>query len=136
VKLLLDTHIWLWWMLEPKKLPAQARDLIADRKNHISFSAASIWEIAIKYRLGKLKLPMPPGTYVPARLAAQHFEVLPINAVHASEVALLPDYHQDPFDRLLVVQAQLEGMTLLTADQELKPYMVNKIIVSDKRRRS
>ena len=136
MKLLLDTHIWLWWVGGFPELSKQARDLISDRKNHIALSSASVWEIAIKYRLGKLTLPMPPGAYVSARLAAQHFEVLPINATHSAEVASLPDHHQDPFDRLLIAQAQIEGMTLLTADRELQPYAVNKIIVNGKRRRS
>jgi PIN domain nuclease of toxin-antitoxin system len=133
MKLLLDTHIWLWWTGGLTALPKQAHDLIADKKNHILFSAASAWEIAIKYRLGKLTLPMPPGAYVSSRLASQHFEVLSINATHAAEVASLPDHHRDPFDRLLVAQAQIEGATLLTADRALKPYAVHKIILSDKR---
>ena len=135
MNVLLDTHIWLLWVAGLKALPKQAHDLISDRKNHIALSAASVWEIAIKYRLGRLTLPMPPGAYVSTRLASQHFEMLPITAMHAAEVASLPDHHQDPFDRLLVAQAQVEGMTLLTADRGLKPYTVNKIIVAGKPRR-
>jgi PIN domain nuclease of toxin-antitoxin system len=129
MNLLLDTHIWLWWTSGSKALPKKARYLIADKQNRITFSAASVWEIAIKYRLGKLTLPMPPGAYVSARLAMQHFEILPINTMHAAEVASLLDHHRDPFDRLLIAQAQIEGMTLLTADRALEPYTVSKIIV-------
>jgi PIN domain nuclease of toxin-antitoxin system len=133
VRLLLDTHIWLWWVLEPGKISQKAHDVIADKQNQILFSAAGVWEIAIKYRLGKLKLPMPPSAYVPTRLAAQRFELLPINAAHAAEVASLPDHHRDPFDRLLIAQAQIEGLTLLTADRAIKPYAVNKILVEEQR---
>jgi PIN domain nuclease of toxin-antitoxin system len=75
-------------------------------------------------------LPMPPATYVPTRLAQQHFDILQVTLAHALEVGSLPDHHRDPFDRLLVAQAQIEGFTLLTADQALVPYAVNKLVVS------
>jgi prevent-host-death family protein len=90
-------------------------------------SAASAWEIAIKVGLGKLKLPEPPARYVPARLAEQGMDALPIDHGHALRVAELPDHHADPFDRLLVAQAQLERMTLMTADPQLLAYEVDTL---------
>jgi PIN domain nuclease of toxin-antitoxin system len=129
VTLLLDTHLWLWWTDASERLPKEAFQLIADPKNRICFSVVSSWEIAVKYRLGKLRLSMPPATYVPTRLAQQGFETLAISSAHALETGSLPDYHRDPFDRLLVAQAQVEGMTLLTADRALEPYAVRKILV-------
>ena len=118
MKLLLDTHLILWWLMDSPSLSAAARALISDPANTIFISAVSLWEIWLKESLGKLRLP-------PAfdeSLAAQSFESLPLTAAQARRVALLPWHHRDPFDRMLVAQAQAEGLTLLTADPALGPY--------------
>jgi PIN domain nuclease of toxin-antitoxin system len=127
VTILLDTQVWLWWTMASTHLKKRAHDVISDGSNRIVFSAASAWEIAIKYHLGKLQLPMPPSTYIASRLRRQGFEVLNVEVAHAAAVANLPDHNRDPFDRLLVAQAQLEGMTLMTADRALARYSVARM---------
>jgi PIN domain nuclease of toxin-antitoxin system len=124
-KLLLDTHIWLWWFLEPNRLSSQAVRLMEDTDTTLFLSAASSWEIAIKYALKKLRLPEPPGRYIPTRLERGAVTPLPIEHAHALRVAELPHHHRDPFDRLLIAQAQLEGATLATADPRFLLYEVD-----------
>lgn len=124
MKLLLDTHCWLWSLAEPERLSPEARRLLVSRRNTVYLSAASAWEVAIKYALGKLSLPEPPSTYVPSRMAAQGLEPLPISHSHALQVASLPMHHRDPFDRLLVAQALVERLTILTADPSFGLYSV------------
>lgn len=127
MRILLDTECWLWSLAEPDRLNKRAQSLIADRENSLYLSAASSWEIATKYRLGKLPLPEPPERYVPSRMQAQGIESLAIEHAHALRVAALPLHHRDPFDRLLVAQAQVEGLALLTADPLLRKYKVRLI---------
>lgn len=122
MRALLDTHVWLWSLTEPNRLNAGARALFTDPGNELLLSAASAWEIAIKFSLGKLPLPEPPAQYVASRMAAQRITPLPISHAHALAVASLPPHHSDPFDRLLVAQSQIEGCHLVTADPRLKPY--------------
>ncbi len=88
------------------------------------FSAVSAWEISIKYALGKLPLPVPPSTYIAARLARRGFDVLSVSIAYGTAVAELPRHHRGPFDRLLVAQAAVEGMTLVSSDPALLPYNV------------
>ena len=125
--ILVDTHPWLWALSSPERLSGRAREILEDPRNRIYLSAASSWEIAIKFALGKLELPEPPSRYVPSRLAAMGMTPLPIEHAHALHAGSLPLHHRDPFDRLLVAQAILEKLTLLTADPELKPYRVRTI---------
>lgn len=127
MKLLLDTHCWLWWFADDPRLGARARELIGDGENEVFLSAASSWEIAIKTSLEKLKLPEPPAQYVPSRLAAQGMQGLPIEHVHALEVASLPQHHHDPFDRMIIAQALIEGMAVVTADEKIAVYGVEAI---------
>jgi PIN domain nuclease of toxin-antitoxin system len=122
VKLLLDTQAWLWMLADPDRLARRARRMIERSDNELYFSAASAWEIAIKWELGKLKLPADPAEYVPSRMAQSGVIPLPIKHAHALQVARLPKHHRDPFDRLLVAQALLEDMVLLTADQHFDAY--------------
>lgn len=124
MRLLLDTHVWLWMVSAPERIREQARRALADRDNVVLLSAASAWEIAIKYRLGKLPLPEDPATFIPARLARDRVTPLPVSIEHALHVATLADHHSDPFDRLLVVQAQLEGLLLVTVDAQFDAYDV------------
>ncbi len=127
MKLLIDTQCWLWWFLSPDRLSRDARDVIAAARDPLYLSAASSWEIAIKSALGKLELPEPPARYVPSRLSEQGMRSLPIEHIHALRTADLPALHTDPFDRLLVAQAQVERMTLLTADPQIIAYDVETL---------
>ncbi len=127
MKALLDTHTFLWWNLDDPQLSDTAREFISDGRNEIFLSAASVWEIAIKYGQGRLELPDKPEQYIAQRLARHRFSSLPIQLSHAAQVYRLPDIHKDPFDRLLVVQSQLEELPLLTADSQIARYDVNII---------
>ena len=127
MKLLLDTHTFLWWNLDAPQLSEHVRQLIGDGRNEIFFSAASAWEIAIKYAKSRLDLPEPPDSYVPNRLALHQFTPLPIQLSHALHVYTLPTYHNDPFDRLLVAQSQMESLPLLSSDAEIGRYAVELI---------
>ena len=125
MQILLDTHVWLWTLAAPERLRTSAREALADRENTLFLSAASAWEIAIKYALGKLPLPEPPALFIPPRLLRDNVRPLPIALQHALHVASLPPHHRDPFDRLLIAQAQLEELTLFTADPALEAYDVD-----------
>ena len=127
MKILLDTHVWLWLQTAPERLSEEALDRLSDAGNDLFLSAASGWEIAIKHALGKLPLPEPPISYVPSRLASSGVAALPVEMRHALRVADLPDHHRDPFDRLLVAQAQLKGLQLMTADPQLSRYDVDTL---------
>jgi PIN domain nuclease of toxin-antitoxin system len=124
---LLDTHVWLWLQTTPEQLRDDVVGLLADRANTLLLSAASSWEMAIKYRLGKLPLPEPPADYVPERMRLTGVTPLPVEHAHALRVADLPQHHTDPFDRLLVAQAQLLGVPIVTADPQLDAYEVEII---------
>jgi PIN domain nuclease of toxin-antitoxin system len=121
---LLDTHVWLWWYLEPERLEAKTLRFLEDGNAELFFSAVSIWEIAIKYRLGKLKLDTAPEDLLPAELARDTIQILPISMAHALRAGALPQHHQDPFDHMLIAQAQLENMVLVTADTHFADYQV------------
>lgn len=121
MRLLLDTHILLWSLGEPHKLSAKVRDEIADRNNEILFSAASIWELAIKDSLKRESLALNAEETFAYALETG-FRELPVTAAVARHVANLPRLHGDPFDRLLVVQAMAEPAILLTVDAELEAY--------------
>jgi PIN domain nuclease of toxin-antitoxin system len=123
LRLLLDTHVFLWLQTEPQRL-SRRLELLRDRRTELILSAASSWEIAIKYRLGKLPLPASPETYVPARIRAIGALGLAVEHAHALRVAALPALHRDPFDRLLVAQALELGLTILTADPAVTQYQV------------
>jgi PIN domain nuclease of toxin-antitoxin system len=125
--LLLDTQVWLWTLSSPERLRADVRERIAAAEDPVFLSAASSWEIAIKYHLGKLQLPEHPREFIPARLVRDRISPLPIEHAHAVEVAGLPDHHTDPFDRMLVAQCRYEGMALVTADRLLRAYEVDLI---------
>lgn len=119
---LLDSHVWLWLNGSPSKLSRQAKSILEDRASQLLLSAASIWEIAIKAKSGKLVLPAKPRLYIPERMEANGIEALSIEPRHAMLAADLPDFHRDPFDRMLVAQAITEELVLLTADPQLTSY--------------
>src|ERR1044071_5664059 len=128
MKILLDTHCWLWSHFEPDKLGARAAAVLKDLGNEVFFSAASSWEIALKYKIGKLPdLPDIPERFLPPQLIADQIALLPIQSHHALRTATLPGHHNDPFDRLLIAQAQVEELVLMTADEDILPYRVRTL---------
>jgi PIN domain nuclease of toxin-antitoxin system len=124
VRLLLDTHVLLWWAFDPAHLRAETRELIASEKTELLWSAASTWELAVKTNLGKLRLPLPIGEFMARVRVEENLRPLPVLDAHAILVAELPRIHRDPFDRMLVAQACVEQVPLLTADRQLAAYGV------------
>lgn len=124
MKYLLDTSVWLWSVGSVDRINKPGRELMADGKQELYLSAASVWEISIKTALGRLRLPEAPARYVPSRLRQQGINSLPVLQNHALAVYELPMHHTDPFDRLLIAQAQLEDMVILTADSNFRKYKV------------
>jgi PIN domain nuclease of toxin-antitoxin system len=120
VKLLLDTHLLLW-AAAGAGLPDRAGGLIADPDNRLFFSPASIWEIAIKSRLGRPDFGVD-ATVFRRELLDNDYDEMPITSAHAAAISALPDLHRDPFDRMLIAQAALEGVTLLSADRAVLQY--------------
>jgi PIN domain nuclease of toxin-antitoxin system len=125
LRLLLDTHCWLWMVGEPQRLSESSRQLLRDPESDLFFSAASAWEIAIKFAIGRLRLPQPPAVLVEQWMEEDRLNALPILHAHALRAGELPLHHRDPFDRLLIAQAEIEKLTLLTADRELTRYGVD-----------
>jgi len=119
---LLDTGIFLWSMGAEDKLNSEARRVLEETKNQLFLSAATSWEISIKWALGKLELPEPPSTYMPKRITSQAIRALQITHLHAWIAAELPRHHDDPFDRMLIAQAVTEDMVLMTADRQFERY--------------
>lgn len=124
MRFLIDTHVWLWAVSAPERLRPSAADSIRAPENSVIFSAVSAWEIAIKASRGKLRLPEPPDELVMSQLQVFGMTALPVYLPHALRVAQLPLHHNDPFDRLLIAQCQLEGLPLMTADATLAAYDV------------
>ena len=125
---LVDTHVWLWMQTDPGRMREEAREVVEDAANELFLSAASAWEIAIKYRIGRLPLPEPPITYVPERMRRSGTTPLAVEPVHALWTSELPDHHRDPFDRLLIAQAQILGIPLVTADRQLEAYDLELLV--------
>ena len=121
MKLLLDTHVLLWAVSDPRRLPADVHALMEAPATELVFSAASLWEIAIKNSLGRRAFSVDPRL-LRRNLLENDYRELSITGAHATAVDLLPPIHKDPFDRILVAQAQFEGLTLLTADDTLARY--------------
>jgi PIN domain nuclease of toxin-antitoxin system len=124
---LLDTCAFLWWCLEPQRVPAATRTLLEDGTNEVLLSAASCWEIVIKHGLGRLELPTTPAAFVLDEVQANHFKTVPISPSHTFAVERLPDIHRDPFDRILVAQAVCEHATLVTDDATIAQYRVTTV---------
>jgi PIN domain nuclease of toxin-antitoxin system len=126
VKLLLDTHAFLWWLTDDPKLKEAARSALSDSAAGVYVSAASIWEIAIKAKLGKLDLrDIDPVE----EIAANDFVELPMSARHAHAAGYLPRHHDDPFDRMLIAQAQVENMILVSHDTKFEAYGVKLLSI-------
>jgi PIN domain nuclease of toxin-antitoxin system len=127
MKILLDTHTFLWWIADDQKLSGRAREIISDGGNELFLSAAAGWEIAIKVQIGRLKLPEEPIRFILDQMRINAIQSLPIQMNHALHVSTLPQHHRDPFDRLLIAQAQLEGLPVLSSDHQLGNYQVEVI---------
>lgn len=125
MRLLLDTHAFLFWHARTKKLPTAVRLALEDRSNTVYLSLVSIWEIQLKHQLGKLPLPLPLEDLVSQEQRINGFELLPVEPVHVYGLSGLPFHHRDPFDRLLVAQAREEGLTLISRDPEIQKYSVS-----------
>lgn len=123
-RILLDTNAWLWFALRSERLSPAARELLGDAEAQIFLSAASIWEVVIKHGSNRLALPLPPSEFVAEFGQDAGFDPLPIAPAHTLAVAQLPPIHRDPFDRILVAQAQVEGLVLLTSDATIPRYSV------------
>ncbi|MBD2394799.1 type II toxin-antitoxin system VapC family toxin [Cyanobacterium aponinum UTEX 3222] len=124
MNILLDTHCWLWWLVEPEKLSQTAIATIQNNQNKLYLSVASIWEIGIKYKLGKLDLPISPEILIPQQMQIDKISSLSISVAHALNASILPSYHKDPFDRMLIAQSQLESMTIISNDSMFNSYNV------------
>ena len=127
MRILLDTQVWLWMLAAPERLSTESRALLVAAENELLFSAASAWEIAIKHGLGKLQLPAPPTEYIPRMMVHTSVTPLPIHHRHALHTAELPEHHRDPFDRLLVAQAQVERVPIISAARHFLQYDVEVI---------
>jgi len=127
MRALLDTHTFLWWIMDSPKLSSRVRKIISDGKNELFLSAASGWEIAIKAQLGRIQIPDKPELFISEQMVANAIQGLPIQISHAVHVYNLPTHHRDPFDRMLVAQAQLEGLAILTNDPQISLYPVKVI---------
>jgi PIN domain nuclease of toxin-antitoxin system len=124
MKLLLDTHAFLWWISDLNLLTPAAAAAISDPQNHVSISVAVLWEIAIKRVIGKLTAPID----LQHDVHRAGFDVLPIEVVHVEKTEQLPAHHRDPFDRMLVAQAMVEGATLVTRDPRIPLYGVAVVL--------
>jgi PIN domain nuclease of toxin-antitoxin system len=124
MRLLLDTHVFLWYISADADLPVAFRDAIRDPTNDVYLSVASVWEAVIKYALGKLPLPEAPAEYLPKQREAHQIATLPVEEAALVHLAGLPPLHRDPFDRILIAQALQHGLTLLTVDNAVRAYPV------------
>jgi PIN domain nuclease of toxin-antitoxin system len=124
MKVLLDTQAFLWWIGNDNRLSQPARAVIAAADNEVFLSVASAWELAVKARIGRLDIPMDLDRFLPAQIQCNAFSVLPIALAHTLALYRLPLHHRDPFDRMLIAQAQCEDMTLVTCDASMRRYEV------------
>ena len=127
MRILLDTHTFLWWNEANPALSKRAHALLANPRNTLVLSVVSAWEMVIKSQGGKLRLPEPPSVYIPTRAAHYGMEILPVSLTHVLVAESLPPHHRDPFDRLLVAQASVEQMPILSADPQIRRYSVEVV---------
>ncbi len=124
MKLLLDTHTFIWWFDEPEKLTAKALALLADRNHSLILSIASAWEMQIKIQLGKLKFAVPLRELIETQEQTNGLKMLPVGLEHVLALDALPPHHKDPFDRLLIAQANVEDASLVSGDPVFSSYPV------------
>ncbi|MBD1825324.1 type II toxin-antitoxin system VapC family toxin [Cyanobacteria bacterium FACHB-DQ100] len=125
MKILLDTHIFLWFISGDTQLLTDVRDAIRDPDNEVYLSAISVWEAIVKYQLGKLPLPEHPETYLPKQRDLHQIASLALDEISVVQLAKLPLLHRDPFDRMLICQALQNGLTIATVDTAICAYSVN-----------
>ncbi|MFQ4140353.1 type II toxin-antitoxin system VapC family toxin [Nodosilinea sp. PGN35] len=125
MRILLDTHIFLWFISGDTQLSANVRDSIRNPDNEVYLSAVSIWEVIVKYQLGKLPLPETPETYLPKQRDLHQIASLDLNESSVVQLAKLPPLHRDPFDRMLICQALANQLTIATVDTAIRAYAVN-----------
>ena len=124
MRLLLDTHIFLWYITGDSRLPEAMQQDIRAADNEVYLSVVSLWESVIKYHLGKLPLPEPPETYLPLQRERHRIASLPLHEASVSHLPNLPNLHRDPFDRILICQAMVHNLTLMTVDESVRAYPV------------
>ncbi|HKQ08234.1 MAG TPA: type II toxin-antitoxin system VapC family toxin [Blastocatellia bacterium] len=124
MKLLLDTHTFIWWANEPEKLSEKVAAACQDSSNMLILSVVSVWEMQIKMQLGKLKINRPIEELIKTQQQANSMQVLPVKLAHVLSLNNLPAHHKDPFDRLLIAQANIEGATLVSVDPAFSSYNV------------
>jgi len=124
MRLLVDTHVFLWFISGDNRLPDTMRDSIRDLNNEVYLSVVSLWEAIIKHRLGKLPLPQPPEVYLPTQRERHQISSLSLNEASVSQLVNLPPIHRDPFDRMLICQAMQHGLTIVTVDDVVGKYSV------------
>ena len=129
MRLLLDTHVFLWYIAGDPRLPAAFRGPIQNSANEVYLSVASVWEAVIKFGIGKLPLPAPPQDYLPRQRERHQIASLPINEATFIDLAKLPLLHRDPFDRILIAQALQHDLTLATVDDEVRAYPVKLLAI-------
>jgi len=127
MRILLDTHAFLWFILDDPQLGTKAKAMIEDPANDIEISPASYWELAIKISLRKYSLPKPYQQFIESQIAINEFHILHIEPKHTSLITTMPLHHKDPFDRLLVAQAIVEGIPIISVDEQLDPYGVRRL---------
>lgn len=125
MKLLLDTPIFLWYVTADLRLPMLFRDAIREPKNEVFLSVASLWEITVKYNLGKLPLPQSPEIYIPNERRRHQIKSLSLHENAVKELIGLPSLHRDPFDRILICQTLANDLTIVTADPQIQKYNVS-----------
>lgn len=124
MRFLLDTHVWIWMATEPDHLSIEHQDLLTDPENDLYLSAASIWELAVKHSIGKIKYTGNPAVQIPIHIGQTGVQMLSVNVEHALATSELPSHHRDPFDRILIAQARVERLTLMTGDAHFAAYDV------------
>lgn len=127
MRLLLDTHTFIWFVIDSPRLSTIVRALIENENNEKLLSTASVWEMAIKHSSGKLSFSLPFRVFIEQQLGLNSIELLNINLDHVDVVATLPFHHRDPFDRLLVAQAMVEQIPILSADSAFDAYPINRL---------
>lgn len=127
MRLLLDTSTFLWVITDPAELSTRARELFVDPANEVYLSSVSAWEMAVKYALGRLPLPEPPEQFIPSQRRRHGIEALPLDEEAAVHLARLPMLHKDPFDRMLICQAIVHGLVILSPDELVYQYPVRTI---------
>ncbi|HEX6084794.1 MAG TPA: type II toxin-antitoxin system VapC family toxin [Thermoanaerobaculia bacterium] len=124
MKLLLDTHAFLWYITNDPRLPRQAFDAIRDKSNEVHLSVVSVWETLVKHQIGKLTLPAPADRYIADRQSAHRITTLNLDAAAVSHLLTLPLHHRDPFDRMLICQAMQNELTIVTVDEQFQRYPI------------